>query len=95
VTRFPGLASAIHTQVTRLIAAALPAGDGAIATEHQLDALLGCVVARVVAGSGRLRADPPTELDEAVDVMVLLLARNSVAQARPGLVVRVVVAKGN
>jgi ABC-type uncharacterized transport system substrate-binding protein len=47
------------------------------------------VVARVVAGSGQLRADPPTETDELVDTMVLLLARNSVAQARAGLVARV------
>jgi hypothetical protein len=47
------------------------------------------VVARVVAGSGGLRADPPTELDELVDAMVGLLARNSVAQARGRLVERV------
>jgi hypothetical protein len=33
VTRFPGLASAVHAQVTRLLVAILPAGDGAIATE--------------------------------------------------------------
>jgi hypothetical protein len=46
--------------------------------------LLESVVARVVAGSGRLRADPPTELDDLVDAMVLLLARNSVGRARPG-----------
>jgi hypothetical protein len=85
VTRFPGLTSAVHTQVTRLLAAVLPAGDGAIATEDQLDALLESVVARIVAGSGTLRADPPTETDELVDTMVLLLARNSVAQARPGV----------
>jgi hypothetical protein len=95
VTRFPGLASAVHAQVTRLIAATLPVGDGAIATEAQLDALLGSIVARVVAGSGELRADPPTELDELVDAMVGLLARNSVAQARAGLVERVVGAKRN
>jgi hypothetical protein len=85
VTRFPGLASAVHAQVTRLLAAVLPAGAGAIANEGQLDELLGSVVERVVARSGGLRADPPTELDELVDAMVLLLARNSVAQARPGL----------
>jgi len=40
-------------------------------------------------------ADPPTETDELVDTMVLLLARHSVAQARPGLVARVVGRKGN
>jgi hypothetical protein len=73
----------------------LPAGDGAIATEGQLDALLESVVARVVAGSSTLRADPPMETDELVDTMALLLARNSVAQARPGLVARVVGAKRN
>jgi len=53
------------------------------------------VVARVVAGSGALRGDPSTELDELVDAMVLLLARNSVTQARPGLVARVLGAKRN
>jgi hypothetical protein len=93
--RRPALAAAVHTQVTRLLAAVLPTSDGAIATEGQLDALLESVVARVVAGSGQLRADPPTETDELVDTMVLLLARNSVAQARPGLVARVVVVKGH
>jgi hypothetical protein len=41
VTRFPGLAAAVHAQVTRLLATVLPAGDGAIATESQLDELLG------------------------------------------------------
>jgi len=81
VTRFPGLgASVVPAQVSRLLATVLPVGDGAIATERQLDELLGSIVERVVAGSGRLRGDPPTELDELVDAMVLLLARNSVAQ---------------
>ncbi len=94
VTRFPGLASAVHAHVARLLAAVLPAGDGAIATEGQLDELLESVVARVVAGSGTLRADPPTELDDLVDAMVGLLARNSVARARAGLVERVLGAKG-
>jgi len=55
VTRFPGLAAAVHAQVTRLVAAVLPAGDGAIATEDQFDALLESVVARVLAGGGQLR----------------------------------------
>jgi hypothetical protein len=73
----------------------LPAGDGAIATEAQLDALLESMVASVVAGSGGLRGDPPTELDDLVDAMVLLLARNSVVQARPGLVERLLGAKRN
>ncbi len=86
VTRYPGLAAAVHAQVTRLLAAVLPAGDGAIATEGQLDELLESVVERVVAGSGKLRDDPPTALDDLVDAMVLVLARHSVAQARPGLV---------
>jgi hypothetical protein len=95
VTRFPGLASAVHAQVTRSIAAILPAGDGAIAPEGQLDALLESVVARVVAGSGGLRADPPTELDDLVDAMVGRLARHSVAQARPGLAEWVLGAKRN
>jgi hypothetical protein len=93
VTRYPGLASALRAQVTPLLAAVLPAGDGAIATEGQFDELLESVVARVVAGSGRRRADPPTELDELVDTMVLRLARHSVAQARAGLVARVVGAR--
>jgi len=55
------------------------------------------VVACVVAGSGQLRGDPPTELDELVDVMVPLLARNSVARARARarLVGQVVGAKRN
>jgi hypothetical protein len=70
LTRFPGLASTVHAQVTLLIAAALPAGDSAIATEAQLDALLESVVGRVVAGSRGLRADPPTALDDLVDAMV-------------------------
>jgi hypothetical protein len=52
------------------------------------------VVAWVVARSGGLRADPPTELDELVDA-VLLLARNAVAQARGRLVERVLGAKRN
>jgi len=95
VTRFPGLASVVHAQVTRLIAAVLPAGDGAIATEGQLDALLESVVARVVAGSSTLRSDPPTETDELVDTMVLRLARNSVSRARAELVARVLGAKRN
>jgi hypothetical protein len=95
VTRYPDLASAVHTQVTWLLDAVLPAGAGAIATEDQLDALLESVVARIVAGSGTLRADPPTETDELVDTMVLLLARHSAAQARPGLVSRVVGVKQN
>jgi hypothetical protein len=95
VTRYPGLASAVHVQVTRLLAAVLPAGDGAIATEAQLDALLESVVAPVVAGSAHLRADPPTRTDELVDTMVLLLARNSVAQARSALLERVLGAKRN
>jgi hypothetical protein len=70
--------------------AVLPAGDGAIATENQLDELLKLVVERVVAGSGKLRADPPTETDELVDAMVLLVARNSVWLRRgAGLVARV------
>ena len=42
----------------------------------------GSVVDRVVAGRGALRSDPPTELDEVVDVMVLLLARDAVARGR-------------
>jgi hypothetical protein len=53
------------------------------------------VVERVVTGSGRLRGDPPTELEELVDVMVLLLAWNSVAEVRAGLEARVVGAKRN
>jgi hypothetical protein len=53
------------------------------------------VVARVVAGSGRLRADPPTELDELVDAMVLLPGWNSMAQARPRLLTRVAGSKRN
>jgi hypothetical protein len=51
--------------------AVLSAGDGAIATEAQLDALLESVVTRVVAGSELARSDPPTGLEE-VDVTVWL-----------------------
>jgi len=69
-------------------------GHGAIATEGQLEELLGSVVVRVVAGSSGFRADPPTDLNE-LDTMVLLLARHSVAQARPGLVEQVLGAKRN
>jgi hypothetical protein len=35
----PGLAAAVETQVTLLLAAVLPAAAGAIGTEPQLDAL--------------------------------------------------------
>jgi hypothetical protein len=52
-------------------------------------------VERVVTGSGRLRGDPPTELDELVDTMVLSLARNSVAQVRARMVERLLRAKRN
>jgi len=93
VSRYPGLASAVHAHVTRLIQAAIPSADGAIATDAELDDLLGSVIERVVAGSARLRSDEPNELDEQVDAMVLLLARNSVARARPHLVERVARAK--
>jgi hypothetical protein len=81
--------------VTLLLAAVLPGADDAIATGAQLDALLESVVARVVIGCGRLRADPPTETDELVDTMVLLLARDAVERARSGLAARVLGAKGN
>jgi hypothetical protein len=93
--RYPTLAADVETQVALLLAAVFPTADGAITTEVQLDALLEAVVARVVIGSGRLRADPPTETDELVDTMVLLLARDAVEQARPGLVARVLGAKRN
>jgi hypothetical protein len=62
--------------VTRLLDVVLPPSDGAIATEDQLEALLASVVARVVAASDRTRSDPPTGLEEAVDVAVWLLARD-------------------
>ena len=68
---------------------------GAIATEAQLDALLESVVERVVIGKGQSRDDPPTELDVAVDGMVLLLAREAVARARPGLVAAMHGARGS
>jgi hypothetical protein len=70
----------------------LPASDG-IATEGQLDALLS-VVRRVVAGRGQTRSDPPTELDEAVDTAVCLLARDA-ERARLGLAERLLRAKRN
>ena len=94
-SRYPGLAAAVHAHVTRLLVTVLTAADGAIATEDQLDSLLESVVARVVIGSGTLRADPPTETDELVGTMVLLLARDAVEQARPGLVAQVLGAKQN
>jgi hypothetical protein len=49
--------------------------------------------ASVAQGGASHEGHLPTELDELVDAMVLLLARNSVAQARAGLVARVVGAK--
>jgi hypothetical protein len=52
----------------------LPAADGAIATEAQLDSLRESVVERVVAAGGKLLSDPPTDLEVAVGAMVLLLA---------------------
>jgi hypothetical protein len=73
----------------------LRAGDGAIATEAQLDALLESVVTRVVAGTDQMQSDPPTELDEAVDVAVRLLARDAVERAQPELAARVLGAKRN
>ena len=69
-----------------MLAAVLPTADGAIATEGQLDALLESVVVRVVTGRDQTRSDPPTELGEAVDVAVRLLARDAVERAQPGLV---------
>jgi len=86
---FPGLAEAVRTQVARVIATVLPAADGAIATEAQLDALLESVIERVVIGRGQSRSDPPTDLDVAVDAMVLLLVRDAVARRRLELVERV------
>jgi len=64
--RYPGLASAVRTQVTRLIDTVLPAADGAIATEAQIDPLLESVVERVVVGRGQSRSDPPTALGVAI-----------------------------
>jgi hypothetical protein len=92
---YPALAAAVETQATLLLAEVLPVADGAIATEAQLDVLLESVVTRVVAASDQTRSDPPTELEEAVDTVVLLMAREAVEQARPGLVARVLGAKQN
>ena len=92
---YPALAAAVEAQVTLLLAEILLAADGAIATEAQLDALLESVVARVVAGSDQARSDPPTELEEAVDTIMLLMARDAAERARPGLVAQVLGAKGN
>jgi hypothetical protein len=39
VVRYRALAAGVEIQVTLLLAAVLPAGDGAIATEDQLDVL--------------------------------------------------------
>ncbi|HEV8674283.1 MAG TPA: hypothetical protein VGX21_09565 [Methylomirabilota bacterium] len=83
VTRFPGLASAVHAQVTRLIQTMR--SEGRLARETELDEFLGKVVDEVVARTRQHRRKPPAELDEATDSMVLLLARNSVARARPRL----------
>jgi len=81
VVRYPALTVAVETQVTLLPAAVLPAGDGAIATEAQLDALLESVVTRVVAGSELARSDPPTGLEEAVDVTRVAAVRDAVEGA--------------
>jgi hypothetical protein len=40
-------------------------------------------------------SDPPTELEEAVDVAVWLLARGAVGRARPRLLARLLGAKQN
>jgi hypothetical protein len=42
------------------------------------------MVERVVAGSGNLLSDPPTDLDVAVGGMVLLLARDAVGASAAG-----------
>src|SRR5262245_60361575 len=47
VSRYPGLASAVHAHVTRLIQAAMPSTDDTIATEAHLDELLLAVIERV------------------------------------------------
>src|SRR5262245_25486539 len=76
-----GESASDETQVTQSIAAVLPAADGALASEAQLDA---SVVECVVAGTGKRRSDPPSELDEAVGAMVLLLEREAVARVAAG-----------
>jgi hypothetical protein len=85
VTRFPGLASAVHAQVTRLVDDLLAAGDGTLTRSAQLDELLLKIVGQVVARTRNRRQSAPREPGESVDSMVLLLARNSVARARPRL----------
>jgi hypothetical protein len=92
---YPVLAAAVETRVTLLLAEVLPTADGAIATEAQLDALLESVVTRVVAENDQTRSDPPTELEEAVDTVVLLMASDAAERARPELVARVLGAKRN
>ena len=50
---------------------------------------LEAVVRRVVAGGDQMRSDPPTDLEEAVDLAVWVLAWDAAERAQPGLVARV------
>jgi hypothetical protein len=85
VTRFPGLASAVHAQVTRLVDELAPAGDRTLTRRAEVDELLLKIVERVLARTKNRRRGAAREPAESVDGMVLLLARNSAARARPRL----------
>src|SRR5262249_18749978 len=84
VTRFPGLASAVHAQVTRLVDE-LVAADGTITRPAQVDEHLLKIVNQVLARPKTRGQSASREPGESVDSMVSLLARNSVARARPRL----------
>jgi hypothetical protein len=85
VIRFPGLASAVHAQVTRLIDERAPVAEKTLTRPAEVDGFLLKIVEQVVARTKNRRRDAAREPGESVDGMVLLLARNSVARARPRL----------
>jgi hypothetical protein len=89
VVRYPGLASTVHAQVRRLVGVATSSPEMTLTSETQVDELLGQIVDQVVEGTGPRDPATPQIVDEAVETMVLLLARSSAAGARRWLVERV------
>jgi hypothetical protein len=88
VVRYPGLASTVHAQVSRLVEIATVGRRDGLTNEAQVDELLLRVIHRVVAGTGPRDPATPHIADDAVETMVRLLARSSAAQARRRLVER-------
>jgi hypothetical protein len=89
VVRYPGLASTVHAQVRRLVEKATSNSEDLLTSETQVDELLQQIIDRVVAGIGPRDPATPQIADDAVEAMVLLLARSSAAGARGWLVERV------